>query len=233
MKYLSDTVDLGAETGADARPSQAVLEARLLSLQEGLEALPADDTVSRARILLQQSRCLIDLEKQAQAWDISRPAFDVLAAAQDWEAAVEACDVLFRCEQEQSLIALGNGIWLAVTFPIDPELSVAMLQHVVEETPTDSDGAAVAAAVAAYIVELRCDGRQYDDLSFYTQQMLGSVARQHSDVNNQQTFAAWIQRMELDQPDKFLVRLRNVVDVLVQGDWWVDREAIQRSLPVS
>jgi len=37
----------------------------------------------------------------------------------------------------------------------------------------------------------------------------------------------------LDKPDKFLVRLRNVIDVLVQDEWWIDREAIQAELPVN
>jgi hypothetical protein len=232
MKYLTDPIDLGAETGADAAPSRAVLEARLITLQERLEAIAAHDPIGRAQLQLEQSRCLIELERRPQAWQLSRAAFDVLAERQHWQDAVEACDVLFRCEQEQSLVALGNGVWLAVTFPIDAELSVAMLQHIVETTPTDSDGAAVAAAAAAYIVELRCNGRQYDDLSFYTQQMLGSVARRHSAIDGQQAFAAWMQRLELDQPDKMLVRLRNIVDVLVQDDWWIDRAAIHDSLPV-
>jgi hypothetical protein len=39
-----------------------------------------------------------------------------------------------------------------------------------------------------------------------------------------------VRRLELDEPDKFLVRLRNVVDVLVQDDWWIDRDAIQSRL---
>ena len=39
--------------------------------------------------------------------------------------------------------------------------------------------------------------------------------------------------LELGDPEKFLVRLRNVVDVLVQDDWWFDREELQRNLPVN
>jgi len=35
----------------------------------------------------------------------------------------------------------------------------------------------------------------------------------------------------LNDPDKFLVRLRNVVDVLVQDDWWFDRDALHAQLP--
>jgi len=65
----------------------------------------------------------------------------------------------------------------------------------------------------------------------FPQQRGGRVARRHSNVENQQQFELWVERLELNDPDKFLVRLRNVVDVLVQDQWWIDREAIQAELP--
>ena len=119
-----------------------------------------------------------------------------------------------------------------MTFPVDPELSVALLQDIIDETPDDSDGAAVAAAVAAYIVDLRAEGKEHESLSFFTNQMLGAVARRHSSIENQEAFDQWISRLELNDPIRFLPRLRNVVDVLVQDNWWIDREAIQATLPI-
>ena len=229
MKYLNNTFDLGAETGSDTKPSVQVLENRLQALQEQLES--TSEPAECAHLKIEQSHLLIDLERRDVAWQLAREAFDTLISAEDWQAAIEACDALFRSAHDDALIALGQGVWLAVTFPIDPELTVAMLQHIVENTPADSDGAAVAAATAAYVVELRCHGKQYDDLSFYTQQMLGSVAREHSEIHDQQNFSRWLQQLELDQPDKMLVRLRNVVDVLVQDNWWIDRDAIRQQLP--
>lgn len=231
MKYLADRFDLGAETGADAKPSQPVLQASLQSLQQRLQQL-APDATEHARLQVECAHLLIELEQPVEAWQTARAAFDELTAAADWEAAIEACDAMFRSDQDGALAALGQGVWLAVTFPIEPELSVAMLQHIVNSTPADADGAAVAAAAASYIVELRCSGKQYDDLSFYTQQMLGSVARQHSGINDQAQFERWLVRLELDQPEKMLVRLRNVLDVLVQDDWWIDRDQIRRQLPL-
>ena len=139
---------------------------------------------------------------------------------------------MFLSDQPESLAALGQGIWLAVTFPVDPELTVAMLQHVVDETPPDSDGAAVAATVAHYIVDLRAEGRVREDLMFYTNQLLATVARRHSEVKDQGAFSQWFKKLELEDPAKFLPRLRNVVDVLVQDEWWIDRDAIRAKLPV-
>ena len=129
------------------------------------------------------------------------------------------------------LAALGQGVWLAVTFPIDPEVTVALLQHIIDETPADSDGAAVAAVTASYVVDLRTEGKQRDNLMLFTNHMLGTVARRHGDVTKQEQFDYWMEKLELKEPAKFLPRLRNVIDVLVQEDWWVDRDAIWASLP--
>jgi hypothetical protein len=131
------------------------------------------------------------------------------------------------------LSALGQGIWLAVTYPIDPELSVELLTHVVEDTPDDADGAAVAATTALFLADIRTEGKQRDNLMFFCSQILGQVARRHSEVESQEAFDLWMERMELKEPDKFLVRLRNIVDVLVQDQWWFDREQLQARLPVN
>ena len=118
-----------------------------------------------------------------------------------------------------------------MTFPVDPELTVNMLNHIVEETPNDSDGAAVAAVTAHYVVDLRTQGKQKDNLEFFTNNLLASVARRHSQVENQAQFDFWFNKLELNDPQLFLPRLRNVVDVMVQEDWWIDREALSATLP--
>jgi hypothetical protein len=68
---------------------------------------------------------------------------------------------------------------------------------------------------------------------FFANQILGQVARRHGGVDSQEAFDYWMEKLELKQPEKFLVRLRNVVDVLVQDDWWFDREALRERLPVN
>jgi len=236
MKYLKEDASISdADSAEDSTQSSALLEGQLADLRQQLLELPPNyDPLSRADLLLQIGRTLIRLEKNQDAWDVAREVFDIYAAREAWEGAVQACDILFLSDQAESLPALGQGIWLAVTFPMDPELTVAMLQHVIDETPPDSDGAAVAATVAHYIVDLRApEGRERDNLFFYTNQLLASVARRHSNVLDQAAFEQWLKKLELDDPARFLPRLRNVVDVLVQDEWWIDRKAITEKLPVN
>ena len=229
---LSDTA---ADSVINRSAEQAALESHLQALQERFEELSRRGAMGEelAESKLQMARALVGLERGAEAWGLGRSALDVFIARENWEAAADACDVLFKADQPESLCALGQGIWLAVTYPIDPDLSVELLTHVVEETPDDADGAAVAATAALFLADIRAEGKQRENLMFFASQMLGNVARRHSDVDSQAAFDLWMERLELREPDKFLVRLRNVVDVLVQDAWWFDREALQTKLPIN
>ena len=234
LKYIKEDPAVGnADSSEDAKESTGMLERLVAGLREQLAGLsPQAETLRRADLLLQLGRALVRLEKRPEAWAAAREAFDLYLAEQAWEGAAQACDILFLADQPQSLAALGQGIWLAVTYPVDPELSVALLQHVVDETPPDADGAAVAAVMAYYLADLRAREPQREHLLIYANQVLATVARRHSGVEGQQDFNQWIEDMELNDPARFLPRLRNIVDVLVQDDWWFDREALQAALPV-
>lgn len=233
MKYLKDDIGKNdADCATDAVTSTAVLEQHISAIDERINELPAGSEVLKAGLEVEKAALMIDLEEMERAWAVARTAFDVLLEAREWELAAQACLVMFQTEQPQSMAALGHAIWLTVTFPMDPELSVAIMQQVVDETPDDSDGGAIAAVVAHFLVDLRCDDdKQRESLLFFTNNLIGHVARRHSDVSTQEKFDAWFARMELDNPDKFLVRLRNIVDVMVQEDWWLDRESLQANLP--
>ncbi len=233
MKYLKEEHMRDADSGEDIQESAYLLEARLAELRQHRAEVRDHHSSAYADLLLEEGRLLIRLEKMDAAWDAAHAAFDTYLGQENWQSAVEACDVLYAADRPGSLAALGQGIWLAVTFPIDPELTVAMLEHVVAETPDDSDGAAVAAVTAHYVADLRAEGKRRDDLVFYTNNLLGTVARRHSQVQSQEAYDFWVKKLELHEPQLFLPRLRNVVDVLVQDEWWFDRDALRERLPVN
>ena len=91
--------------------------------------------------------------------------------------------------------------------------------------------ATVAAATACYVVDLRAEGKQREDLLFFTNQILGQVARKHSQVEEQEIFDFWVQQLELDDPQKFLPRLSKVLEVLIGDSWWYDRSELREKIP--
>lgn len=233
LKFIKEDPSVGgSDSSEDIKEPTQLLERLVADLGRQLVALsPSSEPLRRADLLLQLGRALVRLEKNPEAWSMAREAFDLYLAEESWEGAVQCCDILFLADQELSLPALGQGIWLSVTYPVDPELSVALLQHVVDETPPDSDGAAVAAITALYLTDLRAQEARREHLLLFVNQLLATVARRHSGVENQQDFDKWMRDMELNDPALFLPRLRNVVDVLVQDEWWFDRDQLQSRLP--
>lgn len=230
FKYLNKGHDIfDGDDAEDVYANEEQLQARLEYFEGQLsnlsEAAPVEE---RIKVLLEIGRIQVERYKGSDAWEKAHTAFDLAHDAELWELAVEACDVMFLSEGPESLKALGHAIWLGVTFPIDPEITVAMLQHLVEESPEEADTRAVAAAVAHYITSMRC-GKE-DDLTFFALQMLTSVADKHSHIADQSSFDLWRKTLELDKPEVFLKKLSGALDQLVEGEWWVDRDKIRASL---
>lgn len=229
---FKQTYDFGSESGEDAIDSTEALEAQLDAVRQRIiSESESASLISLAKLRLDEGELLNALERGNEAWKIVRPIVDLFTEAGEWELAAQACDVLSQSEHNDALVALANGIWLAVTFPVDPQVSVSLLQYIIDDTPDDSDGAAVAAAAANYLIDMRASDDTHNDLNFFATQMMGDVARRHSQIESQEQFDLWKKRLELDDPSKFLVRLRNVLDVMAQDDWWVDRDALRETLP--
>lgn len=186
-----------------------------------------------AKTLLDVAEALLALEQKDQAWQAARECFDIFLQHEAWQEAVEACNVMYQTEQESSISALGQGIWLAITYPIEADTTVTMLHNVVEDTPKDADGAAVAAATAHYIAHLRTTGQKQESLGFLTTHVLGEVAKRHSGVDNQEAFDMWLARLELDKPEALLPRMAQIVDIMVGDSWWFDRDELRARLPVN
>jgi hypothetical protein len=234
-KTSPDQMVIGDKSGIDLAESRPSLQALLKEHEQHLQALPADcDPLERARVRLDIAETLLALQRRTESWDIARAAFDVFSSLEAWQDAIEACDVLFQCDQAHSLAALGNGVWLAVTFPVPAQLTVAMLQHIVDETPDTSDGAAVAAVAAHYIAGLRTDGEERDNLTFFTSQLVAGVARRHRGIENDpDMIKLWIEILGLNDVKELLSRLSLMLEAITGDNWWIDRDALRARLPVN
>lgn len=234
-KRSPDQMVLGDKRGIDLAESRPSLQAQLKEQERHLQALPADSSpLERARVRLDIAETLLALQKKRESWDTARELFDIFAAEEAWQDAVETCDVLFQCEQPESLAALGNGVWLAITYPVPAQLSVAMLQHIIDETPDESDGAAVAAMTAHYIADLRTGGEEHESLTFFTKQMVAGVAKRHRGIEDDpEMIRTWIEILELNDAKKLLARLALMLDAIVGENWWIDRDALRAGLPVN
>jgi len=214
---------------------QTLLDAFKLASNTASDTLTSaqnnEHLLQRARTAVEIAGLLLDLDRKSDAWKYARPAIEDLVAQQAFEDAALACQYTYLADQDDAIAAIGQAAWLSVTYPVDPHLTANILTHIIDETPDDSDGAAVAAATAHYVVDMRSNEDKVEELKLFTGANLARVAKRHSNVESQLQFELWVERLELDVPEKFLVRLRNVIDVMVQTDWWFDRDALQANIP--
>ncbi len=205
-------------------------ESRMADLELRLQGTAPSD--ERARLLLDYGTLLLDFQRKEDAWGAAKEAFDHFSSTENWELAVTATDILVSADQKDSLVALAHGIWLGITYPINPETTVAILQHMVDESPVGSDTAAVAAVTAHFIADRRGgEGKSGENIRFFTSQRLAEVAFHHRNIKNQEEFEIWMTGNEFDNPDSFLPKLSAAVDALASGHWWIDRDVLREQLP--
>lgn len=228
QKQVNDAIK-----AVDQQESVGEIQKILATARKHLKTMPDDsDPVERARALMDVAEPLLALGQGAEAWQHAREAFSVFVDYEHWQDAVEAADILYQSGQPDSIVALGQGIWLGVTYPVSAQSTVTLLNYVIDETPDESDGAAVAAMAAHYIAGLRTAGEEKTSLSFLTTQMIARVAKRHRGIEDQQTLDTWIEMYKLNDVPDLLKRLGLIVDVLVGDKWWFDRDALRARLPV-
>lgn len=221
----------------EAHESKEFLKSELAKKQTQLSQFTLEtDPLERAKLQYEIADIMLDAGGNGMpeaAWGLAKESFKLYMEHEDYEAAISCCDLLYRAEMPGSVVALGNGMWLSVTYPVDPELSIIMMHNLIEDTPAKSDGAAVAAVAAHYIADLRLEGEKRDSVMFLTMNMISKVAERHSNVSDQGQMSFWMDKLELNDPDIFLPRLGQVIDALVAGDWWYDRDELRSKLPVN
>lgn len=236
---MSDTpanVDIPVEFTTPEDSKQFLKDELEKKQKQLMQFTPATPPLERANLQYDISELLLDVAKPGMAeaaWGMAKESFQIYMVSKQWEDAVRCCDLLYRTDQAASVIALGNGLWLAVTYPIDPELTIVMLNNLIDDTPDKADGAAVAAVAAHYIADLRLEGEKRDSVMFLTLNMIAKVAERHSQVKSQEQMDFWMNKLELNDSTIFLPRLAQVIDAIVAEQWWYDRDALRAELPVN
>lgn len=214
--------------GASAE-GRSARQQRRLELEAELRRTGLSDA-GRLERQLELSGILLDLDESAEAFERAREALDAGLQLGRWEDAALACRAMYLSEQPQAIAALGHGVWLAIACPVAPELSLQMLQDLVEETPPASDGAGVAAMLGYFLMEQRAADADRERLVFLARQLVGQAAERHRGITDEEGIGIWVQMHELDDVDMLLERMGRMLDAIVP-EWWFDREAVQARFP--
>jgi len=221
----------------EAKDSRDFLRKELDKKQLQLAQLKIDcDPLERANLQYDIAEIMLDTGGSGMpeaAWGLAKESFQIYMQNDHIEDAVNTLDLLYRTELPASVVALGHAMWLSVTYPVDPELSIVMMKNLIDDTPAKSDGAAVAAVTAHYIADLRLEGEKRESVMFLTTNLIAQVAERHSNITDQGQLNFWMDKLELNDPGKFLPKLAQVIDAIVAEDWWFDKDELRKKLPVN
>jgi hypothetical protein len=217
---------------SDAKESREFLAKQVEEFTQRLNNLPSVvKPADRAAVLLELANAELGMTQMSDVWNHAREALDICVAREEWQMAVEACDLLYQTELPSSIIALGHGVWLSVTYPVEPEYTINMMNHIINETTDDADGAALAAVTAHFVVDHRSEGKKRDDLKVLTMNMIAKVALRHSKVETQTGLNVWMEKLELLDAEIFLPRMGLVIGSIVGEDnWWFDRDELRAKI---
>ena len=209
--------------------AQSVLQKRRLTLEAESKRPEITDS-RRIDVQSELAGTLLGLGDMAGAFEQAREVLDGCVAAARHEDAARACEIMYLSEQGDAMQALGHGLWLALAFPVDPYLTWEMLCHLVEETPPDSDGAAVAAMLACFVMEKRAADADRDRLVFLARQQVGEVAKRHRGIVDDEATEIWVQMYDLDDVDLLLERMASILEAITPV-WWFDRDELRARFP--
>ena len=217
--------------GSDLEQTEATLKEELAGYLGKLREIPEERALERAEVQLEIATALLGLGRTDDAWTTARAIFDDFITHEAWQAATESCEILYQCEKDDSIVALGIGIWLGITFNVRADTVINLLHHVVDETPDDSDGGAVAAMAAHYIADVHAEGQERENLKFLTTEIVGRVAKRHRNIEDQDTLNVWLDMYGLNDPGTLFKNLGKILEVLIGEKWWFDKEAVRAKMP--
>ena len=84
---------------------------------------------------------------------------------------------------------------------------------------------------AHYIADVRSPEDKHDNITFLTRHLLTQVAQRHGNIQNQDQLNMWMLKLELKDPEVFLPRMSQIINVMVGDQWWFDRDALREKLP--
>ncbi|MBF0154731.1 MAG: hypothetical protein HQL64_13405 [Magnetococcales bacterium] len=127
--------------------------------------------------------------------------------------------------------AVAQRAWVALKSGVPAIAVVTALREVVMTIGPQHELAAPMGALAYFMARHRKgDETEREFAVVQSQQLLHLICAAQKVQEGDQAFRDWVSVNRLEEPDYYLPRVIDGLDVMVMGDWWFDRHALQEEL---
>ncbi|MEO5376394.1 MAG: hypothetical protein H7832_01210 [Magnetococcus sp. DMHC-6] len=166
-----------------------------------------------------------------EQWRQDRQAVILFSQNGQWEEALNRLKTLSTKYRNHHLYsALAQRVWVALKWQVPASEAVLALFHLLNTLGAKHELAGPLAALAHLLAKHRTPNHPDRELALGQAQQMFSLICHHQLIESDEAFQAWVQENQLDQPDFYIPQIMNGLEVMVGEDWWIDREALQKSL---
>ncbi|MBF0368752.1 MAG: hypothetical protein HQL52_04765 [Magnetococcales bacterium] len=167
-------------------------------------------------------------------WQINLNAVVQASRGGDWPAALKALTYLSTKEwHPDANKALAQRIWLTLKSDASiSEVVLALNLAFVRFSPLH-ERAGLVAALANFMAARRGVGEADGELAQMQAMGMVKALREARNLSDEPAFIAWMQENRLEDPDYFIPEAMEMLETMVDGQWWLNREKLQQEMEIA
>ncbi|MBF0369746.1 MAG: hypothetical protein HQL52_09845 [Magnetococcales bacterium] len=181
-----------------------------------------------------ESEATSETSRKAEAskeWKEKREAVTKLSKEGNWEEVLNILKALSsKFKNVEIYKALAQRVWVGLKTQAPVTEPVIALFHLLNTLGPKHELAGPIAALAHLVAKHRTPDHPDRALAQGQAQQMFDLVCKTAGVENKPAFDKWVKLNKLDDPDHYIPLVMTGLEHMVGDDWWIDREALQKSV---
>ncbi len=148
---------------------------------------------------------------------------NVLSSIDDYDRLIITLNHLGSNEDPMAISYLAQALWLTIQIPKDLEATVHLIDDLFDRIPDGDSMEALLGAAALYFCQT-LSHPSMEDLNDLSGRIISQAANKQG-IDNQEDYNNWKNKNRLDEPEYFMGKLYEELELIVGDSWLFDRQA--------
>ena len=165
-----------------------------------------------------------------EEWRLNKAAVARFSRNGHWQETLELLTNLSKKQKTHEIYkALAQRVWVALKCDIAVTDVVLALFHLLNTLGPRHEIAGPVVALAHLMAKHRTPDHPDQALAQAQAQQMFSLVLDAAGIEGDEAFGKWVTDNRLDDPNHYVPIVLNGLEIMVGDDWWIDREALQKS----